>query len=128
MGYKNKDGIFVVSTSFSCDRFAFDGKASDIKAYIDSVVEKAKNEGMVGEGNFLFESVNDYYSDATFYVSYHFERTETEREKASREAYEAKLAEEAANKQKKAYEKRKLRNDAEYQEFLRLKQKFKGLL
>lgn len=123
MSRKNEDGIYVNYDIIHCDRWSFEGTAESVKAYIDSIVEKAKEKGMVGEGRFDF-SVNEYYDEYELNVKYEFDRVETEKEKEKREKAEAKLKEAAAAKRKAAAEKRKLKNDAEYAEFLRLKEKF----
>jgi hypothetical protein len=99
-----------------------------VKSYIDAIVEKAKEKGMVGEGRFDFSICNGFYdNDYELNVVYEFDRVETEKEKTSRENAEAKRKEAAAKKRKAAAEKKKLKADAEYAEFLRLKEKFKEI-
>jgi hypothetical protein len=127
MSRKNKDGIYVNSDRVNCDRWSFEGTAESVKAYIDSIVEKAKEKGMVGDGRFDICVSRGYYDDYEIDVYYDFDRVETEKEKASREKAEAKRKEAAAKKRKADAEKKKLKADAEYAEFLRLKEKFKEI-
>ena len=94
-----------------------DGTGDDLKANIDSVIEKARARGMVGVGRFDFEVVGG--DDYELKVSYYFDRRENEKEKAARE----KVAE--ARKLKKDAESASF-EDAEYAEFLRLKAKFEN--
>jgi hypothetical protein len=95
----------------------------DIKAVIDDAVAEAREKGMVGEGRFSIETVDDgFYTESwTTEITYHFERAENEKERAQREAAEAKRK---VAKRKAAAEKRKLKKDAEYAEYRRLKAKF----
>ncbi len=128
MSRKNKDGIYVNYDSIRCDRWSFEGTAESVKAYIDSIAEKAKEKGMVDEGRFDFIVSNGYYDgEYELDVKYEFDRVETEKEKEKREKAEAKRKEAAAAKRKATAEKKKLKADAEYAEFLRLKEKFKEL-
>lgn len=129
MSRKNEDGVYVNYDKITCDRYSFEGTAERVKAYIDEIVEKAKEKGMVGEGRFDFSVCRGYYDyyDDDLNVIYKFDRVETEKEKATREKAEARRKEAAAKKRKKTAEKKKLKNDAEYAEFLRLKEKFKEI-
>lgn len=128
MSRKNKDGIYVNDDTIICDRYSFEATAESVKAYIDNVVEIAKIKGMVGEGNFDFEVSRGYYGDDyELVISYEFERVENEKEKAAREKVEAKRKAAAAEKRRIAAEEKKLKADAEYAEFLRLKEKFGAL-
>lgn len=125
MSRKNEDGVYVNYDKLNCDRYSFEGTAERVKAYIDEIVEKAKEKGMVGEGRFDFSVCRGYYDDDyDLKVIYEFDRVETEKEKATREKAEAKRKEEAAKKRKATAEAKKLKADAEYAEFLRLKEKF----
>jgi hypothetical protein len=125
MARKNKDGIYVNYDKISCDRYSFEGTAEDVKYYIDTIVKKAEEKGMIGEGRFDLSIRSGYYDDGyELDITYEFDRVETEKEKATREKAEAKLKEEAAKKRKETAEKKKLKADAEYAEFLRLKEKF----
>lgn len=128
MTARKENGIYVVRDEFEVNRYDFDGTAEQLKANIDLVVEKARAKGMVGDGTFDFDiESRGYYDDYEIKVTYYFDRTETEKEKAAREKVEAKLKEEAAKKRKATAEKKKLKADAEYAEFLRLKEKFKSV-
>jgi hypothetical protein len=128
MSRKNEDGIYVNYERFDCDRYCFEGTAESVKAYIDTMVEAAKAKGMVGEGRFDFDVGRGYYGDDyELSVTYGFDRVETEKEKATREKAEAKRKEAAAAKRKATVEAKKLKADAEYAEFLRLKEKFEVL-
>ena len=120
---RKENGIYVVRETMEVNRYDFDGTADELKANIDLIVEKARAKGMVGEGRFDFDVERDY-DHYTLTVTYNFDRAENDREKAVREKAEAKLKEEAAKKRKKAAEARKLKKDAEYAEYLRLKEKF----
>lgn len=124
MTARKENGNYVVRESFVVDRYDFDGTADQLKDNIDLIVEKARAKGMVGEG--YFDVVVEYYDNTNLEVIYKFDRIETDKEKSTREAREAKAKEEAAAKRKKAAEARKLKKDAEYAEFLRLKEKFEG--
>ena len=128
MSRKNEDGIYVNYDSISCNRYGFEGTAESVKAYIDTMVEAAKAKGMVGEGRFDFDVGRGYYGDDyEVRVTYGFERMETEKEKATREKAEAKRKADASAKRKEKAEAKKLKADAEYAEFLRLKEKFEVL-
>lgn len=121
MSRKNEDGIYVNRDCLVCDRWSFEDSAESVKAYIDSIVEKAKEKGMVGDGRFHFSPASGYYEgEYVLDVYYLFDRVETEKEKEKRK-------EAAAAKRKATAEKKRLKADAEYAEFLRLKEKFKEL-
>ena len=129
MAARKENGIYVVRENMSVNRYDFDGTAEDLKCNIDLIVDKARAMGMVGEGRFDFELEleRDYYDNrrgCDIIVSYYFDRSENDKEKEKREEAEAKAKEKAAIKRKKAAEARKLKKDAEYAEFLRLKEKF----
>jgi hypothetical protein len=128
MSHKNENGIYVNYDLIRCDRYSFEGTAEKVKAYIDSVVKAAEDKGMVGEGRFDFDVGRGYYDDDyELSVTYGFDRVETEKEKATRENAEAKFKAAAAAKRKEKAEAKKLKADAEYAEFLRLKEKFEVL-
>lgn len=123
MTARKENGIYVVRETMEVNRYDFDGTADNVKANIDLIVEKARAKGMVGDGYFDFDVERDY----DYYmlnVTYNFDRAETDRERTAREQAEAKAKEVATEKRKKAAEARKLKKDAEYAEFLRLKEKF----
>ena len=128
MTARKENGIYVVREAMEVNRYDFDGTAEDLKRNIDLIVEKARIKGMVGEGRFDFDIETGYYGDADeLKVVYYFDRTENDKEKAVREAIEAKIKEAAAAvRRKAAAEARKLKKDVEYAEFLRLKAKFEG--
>jgi hypothetical protein len=122
---RKENGIYVVREEMEVSRYEFDGTAEDLKRNIDLIVDKARAKGMVGEGRFDFDLVLGQYCDNyELEVTYCFDRTENDKERAVREKIEARDKEEAAIKRKKAAEVRKLKKDAEYAEFLRLKEKF----
>ena len=128
MSRKNKDGIYVNYDKISCDRYNFEGTAESVKVYIDEIVDKAKEKGMVGDGRFDFSISRGFYGDDyDLNVVYEFDRVETDKEKAAREKAEARLKEDAAKKRKANAEKKKLKADADYAVFLRLKEKFKDI-
>jgi hypothetical protein len=124
---RKENGIYVKYDNFELSIDNFDGTADVLKAAIDSAVEKAKKMGMVKEGTFSFEARNSYYDGLEVVVYYSFWRTENEKERAIREAAELKEKERKAKRRKIAAEKKKLKDDAEYAEFLRLKEKFKEI-
>lgn len=121
------DGVWLVRDEFTVSRYDFDGTADDLKTRIDETVDKAREMGMVGEGRFDLSTERDYYDDYEIVITYYFDRPETDKEKATREKIEAKMKADAAAKRKKEAEKRKLKKDAEFAEYKRLKAKFKGI-
>lgn len=121
---RKENGLYVVSDSFDVDRYDFDGTADQLKANIDLVVEKARAMGMVGQGTFDMEVGSGYYDGYELRIKYYFTRVENDKERAMREDVEAKVKAEKSAKRKAAAEKKKLKADAEYAEFLRLKEKF----
>lgn len=128
MSFKNTAGIYVNWDKIDCNLYSFEGTAEDVKAYIDEVVKAAEAKGMVGEGRFDISTNRGYYDDDwETNIVYEFEREETEKEKATREKAEVKRKEAAAAKRKANAEAKKLKADAEYAEFLRLKEKFGAL-
>lgn len=124
MSFKNSDGIYVNRSYLECDRYSFEGTAENVKNYIDSVVANAKDKGMVNEGYFDINMTSGQFDRYELKIIYEFERVENEKERANREVAEAKVKAAASAKRKAAAEKKKLKADAEYAEFLRLKQKF----
>jgi hypothetical protein len=121
---RKENGLYVVSDTFDVNRYDFDGTADQLKANIDLVVEKARAMGMVGQGTFDMEVGSDYYDGYELRIKYYFTRVENDKERAMREDVEAKVKAEKSAKRKDAAEKKKLKEDAEYTEFLRLKEKF----
>lgn len=124
MAARKKNGVYVVWDSLDVNRYDFEGTADQVKANIDLIVEQARAKGMVGEGRFDLSVTAGYYDTYDLEVTYCFDRAETDKERAARELAAAKAKEEAAAKRKKAAAARKLKKDAEYAEFLRLKEKF----
>lgn len=124
---KNEDGIYVVYDNIDCDRYSFETTAEGIKSYVEQIVAEAKEKGMVGEGSFDFFIADTYYDGHELRVKYYFDRVENEKERKAREDKELKIKEAASAKRKAAAQKRKLKDDAEYAEFLRLKEKFGSL-
>jgi hypothetical protein len=120
---RKENGIYVVNASFDVNRYDFDGTADQLKSNIDLVVEKARAMGMVGEGSFDME-VCRYYDSYELVVKYYFTRVENDNERGDREAAEARVKAAASAKRKAAAEKKKLKADAEYAEYERLKAKF----
>jgi hypothetical protein len=129
MGMARKvEGEWLVRDEFEVNRYEFEGTAAEIKANIDLVVEKARAKGMVDEGTFDMTNVRGYYDDDyEIKMTYSFERTETDKEKAAREKAEAKAKADAAAARKKKAEQKKLKTDAEFAEYERLKAKFGDL-
>jgi hypothetical protein len=126
MTARKENGIWLVSEVIDVNRYDFYGSAEELKANIDLVVEKALKMGMTSYGVFNFELERGYYDDDyELKFTYSFHRMENEKEKAAREKLEAKHKEAAADRRKAAAEARKLKKDAEYAEYLRLKEKFK---
>ena len=120
---KNENGVYVTYDSISCSRYSFEGTAESLKAYIDSIVEEANSKGMIGDG--IFDISGGYYNDDyELEVTYKFDRLENDKERATREKAEAVEKDRKAKDRKKAAEKRKLKADAEYAEYERLKAKF----
>lgn len=123
---KLKNGTYVKYDTVKCDRYSFEGTAEEVKVYIDSVVEFAKNKGMIGEGRFDLSVRNGYYDDDyELVIEYDFTRSETAEEKAAREKEDADRKADADAKRKAAAEKKKMEKDPEYEEFVRLSKKFK---
>ena len=123
-----KNGVWVVYDSFEVDHYDFGGTADQLKANIDLVVEKAKSLGMVGEGRFEINLRSGWYDDnCDIAIEYTFDRLENDKERAKREKAEAKVKATAKAKRDEAAAKRKLKADAEFAEYERLKAKFKGM-
>jgi hypothetical protein len=128
MTTRKENGVWLVREALDVNRYDFDGTAEELKANIDLVVEKARAMGMVGEGWFDLDLTRGYYDGGDdVKITYNFDRAENEKEKATREKAAAKRKETAAAKRKATAEAKKLKADAEYAEFLRLKEKFEVL-
>ena len=122
------NGIYVVSDKLIVNRYSLEGTIDNVIKELESVHRMATDMGMVGEGSLDIYTESVYYSsDYETVITYCFDRVENDKEKLIREETEAKLKTEAAKKRKVAAEKKKLKTDAEYAEFLRLKEKFGAL-
>ena len=122
------NGIYVVSDKLIVNRYSLEGTLDNVIKELESVRRMATDMGMVGEGSLDIYTESVYYSsDYETVITYCFDRVENDKEKLIREETEAKLKNEAAKKRKVAAEKKKLKDDAEYAEFLRLKEKFGAL-
>ena len=121
---KNENGVYVTWDSISCSRYSFEGTAESLKAYIDSIVEEANAQGMISDGSFDISMNRGFYDDYELNISYEFNRVENDKERATREKAEAAEKARKDKDRKKAAEKRKLKADAEYAEYERLKAKF----
>ena len=120
-----ENGIYVVNDKFTVNRYGLEGTIDNVIKELESVRKMAVDMGMVGEGSLDISTESVYFSsDYETVITYYFTRTENDKEKLIREETEAKLKNEAAKKRKVAAEKKKLKDDAEYAEFLRLKEKF----
>ena len=125
MSRKNEDGVYVVRAELTVDRYSLEGNLDYVIKELESVRKMATDMGMVGEGSLDFTiSESGYYNDANIEITFYFDRAENEKEKAAREAAEVKAKDDAAKKRKATAEAKKLKTDAEYAEFLRLKEKF----
>ena len=123
-----ENGIYVVSDKFTVNRYSLEGTIDNTIKELESVRRMAVDMGMVGEGGLDISILRgNWPGDDEIEITYYFTRPENEKEKAIREKVEAKLKDEAAKKHKVAAEKKKLKTDAEYAEFLRLKEKFGAL-
>lgn len=128
MARKNEDGIYVVSDKLNVERYNIEGSIYSIIEELNNIREIAVGMGMVGEGDLDIDTERGYYDDDYgVVITYCFDRVENDKEKLIREETEAKVKNEAAKKRKAAAEKKKLKDNAEYVEFLRLKEKFGAL-
>ena len=91
---------------------------------LDSIVEEANSKGMIGDGCFDISMNRGFYDDCDLNIAYEFIRVENDKERATREKAEAAEKARKVKERKKAAEKRKLKADAEYAEYERLKAKF----
>lgn len=112
----DKTKIVTIYDTIICDDYTFYGTADEIKKQINEVLEKADSKGMIEEGVFDVVLEDDYYGSKRIKIEYRFKRLETEEEKTKRIERDAEV--------KKA---RKLKESADYAEFLRLKEKFKDV-
>ena len=124
MSRKNEDGVYVVRAELTVDRYSLEGNLDYVIKELESVRKQATDMGMVGEGSLDISTDSGYYNDTNIVITFYFDRAENEKEKAAREAAEVKAKDDAAKKRKATAEAKKLKTDAEYAEFLRLKEKF----
>lgn len=124
MSRKNEDGVYVVRAELTVDRYSLEGNLDYVIKELESVRKQATDMGMVGEGSLDISTDSGYYNDTNIVITFYFDRAENEKEKAAREAAEVKAKDDAAKKRKATVEAKKLKTDAEYAEFLRLKEKF----
>ncbi len=124
---RKENGIYVVSDKLNVDRYSLEGTLDNVIKELESVRRKAADMGMVGEGSLDISIESGYYDDDYTVITYCFDRVENEKEKTIREKVEALERDRAATKRKAAAEKKKLKDNAEYAEFLRLKEKFGAL-
>ena len=125
---RKENGIYVVSDKLNVERYNMEGNIYSIIEELQSIREIAVDMGMVGEGDLDIDASLGYYDDDYgVVITYCFDRVENDKEKLIREETEAKVKNEAAKKRKAAAEKKKLKDNAEYVEFLRLKEKFGAL-
>jgi hypothetical protein len=122
---RKENGIYIVSDKLTVERYNMEGNIYSIIEELQNIRDMAVDMGMVNEGNLDITTERDDYSDySEIVITYCFDRVENEKEKAIREKAEAKVKKDAAAKRKATTEAKKLKADAEYTEFLRLKEKF----
>lgn len=126
MARKDSNGEWTVHCELTVSRYDLEGSIESIKTNLDAVREQAVAMGMKGEGSVDISVTRGYYDDYDMEIVYHFNRSETDKERAKREDLERSDREAAKAKRKAAAEKRKLKADPEYAEFERLKAKFGG--
>ena len=125
MGIARKvDGVWLVRDEIGLNRYDLDGTIEEVTACLNLVKEKAVSLGMTDEGRLDFDVGSDFYGGYELRVRYYFDRSENDKERATREKAEAAEKDRKAKERKKAAEKRKLKADAEYAEYERLKAKF----
>jgi len=122
---RKENGIYIVSDKLIVERYNMEGNIYSVIEELQNIRDNAVDMGMVNEGNLDISTERYYYSDdSVIVITYCFDRVENEKEKAIREKAEAKVKKDAAAKRKATIEAKKLKADAEYTEFLRLKEKF----
>ena len=125
--FNKETNMWVVNDSIDINRYDFEGSPSSVKECIDEVVTKATNMGMIGEGSIDITVSNGFYDSYELNIRFYFTRVENDKERKEREDREAKDKNAASEKRKEAALKRKLKKDAEFAEYERLKAKFGGL-
>ena len=121
---KNKSGIWVVSDSINVDRYDLEGSITNVIKVLEFLKSEAESDGMVGEGYLDICIEDTYYNGKELLIKYCFDRVETDKEKDAREKVEAMVKANAAAARKKKAEQKKLKADAEFTEYERLKAKF----
>ena len=125
---RKENGIYIVSDKLFVERYNMEGNIGSVIEELESIREIAVGMGMVGEGDLDISTERGYYDDDYgVLITYCFDRVENEKEKTVREKVEALERDRATAKRKATAEKKKLKADAEYVEFLRLKEKFGAL-
>ena len=125
---RKENGLYIVRDKLTVSPYSMEGTIDNIIKELESARRMAVDMGMVGEGSLDITTERDYYSDDSLIViTYYFDRVENEKEKTTREKAEIKEKEVAAAKRKAKAEAKKLKDDLDYAEFLRLKEKFKEL-
>ena len=128
MGIARKvDGVWLVRDEIDLNRYDLEGTIEEVIACLNLVKEKAVSLGMTDEGRLDIEVGDGYYGGYELRVKYYFDRSENDKERASRERIEADEKARKAKERKKAAEKRKLKADAEFAEYERLKAKFESV-
>jgi hypothetical protein len=125
---KNKHGLWVVLDSITVDRYDLEGSIPDVIGRLELLKSEAESKGMVDDEGYIDICLQDtYYDDKELEIKYYFDRVETDKEKDAREKVEAKVKADAAADRKKKAEQKKLKADAEFAEYERLKAKFGDL-
>lgn len=125
--FNKETNMWVVNDTIEINRYDFEGSPSSVKEHIDEVVTKATNMGMIGEGSIDITVSNGFYDSYELNIRFYFTRVENDKERKEREDREAKDKNAASEKRKAAAERRKLKKDAEFAEYERLKAKFGGI-
>lgn len=125
--FNKETNMWVVNDTIEINRYDLEGSPSSVKDRIDAVVTKATNMGMVGEGSIDITVSNGFYDSYELNIRFYFNRVENDKERKEREEREAKYKNAVSEKRKEAALKRKLKKDAEFAEYERLKAKFGGI-
>lgn len=118
------NGEWLIGESIAIDRYSVEGTIEEVKANLDRIRLNAVAMGMWGEGYLDISLTDTFYGDVELDIAYRFNRTENEEERARRAEVERREREAAKAKRKAAAERKKIKTDPEYAEFLRLKEKF----
>lgn len=125
--HKNKSGIWVVSDSINVNHYELEDSITNVIKALEFLKSEAESKGMVGEGYLDMRIEDTYYNGKQLAIKYYFDRVETDKEKDAREKVEAMVKANAAAARKKKAEQKKLKADAEFTEYERLKAKFGDL-